>query len=51
MRWSLGSLALALVTEGPCGAGSKPSVGPSALAWGGIFTREWELGKWKPSAW
>lgn len=29
VRWSLGSLALALITAGPYGAGSKPRLGSS----------------------
>lgn len=38
VRWSLGSLTLALITEGPCGAGSELRLGPSSLTWGGVLT-------------
>lgn len=38
MRWSLGYLALALITEGPCGAGSELRLGPSSLTWGSVLT-------------
>lgn len=44
VRWSLGSLALALITAGPYGAGSKPRLGSSP--WPEVvYSRESEKGE------
>lgn len=48
VRWALGYLALALITEGPCGAGSELRLGPSSLTWGGVLTESGTQGNGSP---